>query len=58
MAPAAAAGRSPAENRAAAAVSTAINNGDYFTQGDNVEVAMKGNDGGVSLTVWQDGNNA
>ena len=58
MAPAAAAGRSPAENRAAAAVSTAINNDDYFTQGDNVEVTMKGNDGGVSLAVWQDGNNA
>lgn len=27
-------------------------------QGDNVEVTMKGNDGGVSLAVWQDGNNA
>ena len=39
-------------------MSTAINNDDYFTQGDNVEVAMKGNDGGVSLAVWQDGNNA
>lgn len=39
-------------------MSTAINNGDYFMQGDNVEVTMKGNDGGVSLAVWQDGNNA
>ena len=57
-APAAAVGRSPAENRAAAAVSTAINNDDYFTQSRDVKVAMKGNDGGVSLAVWQDGNNA
>ncbi len=23
-----------------------------------MKVAMKGNDGGVSLAVWQDGNNA
>ena len=28
-----------------------------MTVGD-VEVTMKGNDGGVSLAVWQDGNNA
>ena len=39
-------------------MSTAINNDDYFTQSRDVKVAMKGNDGGVSLAVWQDGNNA
>lgn len=57
-APVAAVGKNPAENHAAAAVSTAINNDDYFTQSGDVEVTMKGNDGGVSLAVWQDGNNA
>lgn len=47
------------------AVGTGDPSGDYnqysssrkMTVGD-VEVTMKGNDGGVSLAVWQDGNNA
>ena len=57
-APAAAVEKNPAANHAAAAVSTAINNDDYFTPSRGAKVAMKGNDGGVSLAVWQDGNNA
>lgn len=59
------AGNGDAEICIRKAVSTDDPSGDYnqysgsqqMTVGD-VEVTMKGNDGGVSLAVWQDGNNA
>lgn len=59
------AGNGDAEICIRKAVGTDDPSGDYnqysgsrkMTVGD-VEVTMKGNDGGVSLAVWQDGNNA